>query len=337
MPQCVGRCDWPGEPRSLESTGEAAVASPSHWRWLLRAGFDLFLPQPFTPALAALAASAPTEGWWGSLDGARPEQRRRPLLLSFKGTVGSGGGRWVDSRLTASEWAHNGSSGVLLAVADKPLSPKQMCGPLPKGARAHEAHWAGPPQDLSPPVRAAVAAIDAAASPEGAGGCGAYCALLTASSFGFAPGGGGPYSFRLLEVLGAGSVPVLPDDLMLPWEGSTQQPPALAWDECAVRVSRAELKALGEVISAIAAPGTAQFERRRAACARLWAQLAGETQLQPPQPTNARLRGAADAGAGGMAAPAAGVEQGVSAKERFDRAASDRFWRELRARIRQAQ
>ncbi|KAG8458859.1 hypothetical protein KFE25_004193 [Diacronema lutheri] len=317
MPQCVGRCDWPAEPRVLGQTGDAIVASPATWRGLFRRGFDVQLPQPFMPPMAELAARAPVGGWWGVRAGARAAAERaadgtrsavaaawvsavgsdatreqRPLLLTFRGTVGSAGGRWFDARLTAAAWSNEPSSAVLIAVADKPRSPKRLCG-----TEAH-ADWAVEP--------GASAAVRAAAS-------GGYTSLLSSSSFGFAPGGGGGYSFRFLEVLAAGSVPVVPDDLVLPWEGATHRP--LHWAACALRASRAELRALGELVRALAPPGSAAFGARRAACAAVWEELAG-----------GGLEGAA----------VSGVARGHGAKERFDRAATERVWLELRARVRRA-
>ena len=65
------------------------------------------------------------------------------------------------------------------------------------------------------------------------GPAGGYTALLLNSTFVFAPGGGGPHSYRFAEVLAAGAVPVTTADLLLPFE------PEVSWDECVVRVAEA--------------------------------------------------------------------------------------------------
>merc|ERR1711920_492296 len=93
--------------------------------------------------------------------------------------------------------------------------------------------------------------------------------LLMNSSYGFAPGGGGPYSFRLYETLAAGAIPVVTDDMILPWEDTR----GVKWDECVIRISEPELKSLRDVLLAIAPPGSQAFASRHAACAKLWDNL----------------------------------------------------------------
>ncbi|KAJ1626083.1 hypothetical protein T492DRAFT_219106 [Pavlovales sp. CCMP2436] len=271
MVQCVWRCDQPGEPSALGSSGEAAVASPSAWRGLFRPGLDLQLLQPWTDTLGIVSARAPPGGWWADAKPAArahnahsgleaevglalPHPRPRPLLLTFRGTI-AGNNRWSSARLLASEWSHEPGRAVFVSTVDKYAHysrAQRQCGTL---------KHTDPQAELAAP-RAAREAMG-----------GDYVSVLLNSSFGFAPGGAGPYSYRLMEVLSAGSIPVVPDDLLLPAEGARHNPPP--WDACAVRVSRAELRALGAVVEAVAKPGSEAFRERRRACARVWQILSG--------------------------------------------------------------
>lgn len=157
----------------------------------------------------------------------------RPLLVGFRGTY-LAGGVWFTSRAIGSEWAHDPVNGVIVDVKFEFNYPVESC-------RTYEA------ESYS------------------------FEDLLFNCSFGFAPGGGGPYSFRFSEALFAGAVPVVTDDLVLPMEdaGISRK----RWDECVVRVTLEELFALREVLMAVAAPGSAAFVRRQIACEQIWHKL----------------------------------------------------------------
>lgn len=100
-----------------------------------------------------------------------------------------------------------------------------------------------------------------------------YDQLLLNATYCFAPGGRGPYSFRFLECLAAGSVPVALEDLVVPFQDSTTS--RLFWEDCLVRVSMPELRALDQVLLAVAPPRSEAYFERRAACHRIRALLFG--------------------------------------------------------------
>ena len=204
---------------------------------------------------------------------ARQRSDDRPLLVTFKGTISRGATRqkltpWYAGRAIASEWAHDPARGVVVDVKLKTASRRSACA-------AYEP--------------------DAAAWP--------YVDLVARSRFGFAPGGAGPYSFRFHEVLAGGAIPVVTDDLVLPWDGFGASGASVRWDECVVRVSHAELYALRAVLGAVEAAADGELARRRAACARIWSLLtANHTAVSDP----------------------------------FEAFAHRAFWTEMRARIRAA-
>lgn len=256
MASCVHRCDFAGEYPAFGSSGEAMFASPSTWFGLFRRGFDLFLAQGFTKVMHELARDAPADGWWAEPSRAHSGSLRvgrRPLLLTFRGSI-TGTNHWTTARLLANEWAHDAASGVFISVADK-LSVRAGCG-----TRAH-ADWQKEATEAGAPA-ATLAVLRSN-----------FSSLLSSSAFGFAPGGSGPYSHRFGEVLAAGSIPVVPEDLVMPWDGAVRRP--IEWDACVVRVNAAEVRALGEVVSAVAPAGSAALAARRLACGRAWAQLEG--------------------------------------------------------------
>jgi hypothetical protein len=92
-----------------------------------------------------------------------------------------------------------------------------------------------------------------------------YVETLARSDFGFAPGGTGPYTYRLMETLAAGAVPVVTLDMLLPFEGVLDE-----WERCVIRVSYAELRELRATLLLIAPPGSDAFRARLAACRALW-------------------------------------------------------------------
>lgn len=146
--------------------------------------------------------------------------------------------------------------------------------------------------------------------------------VLTNSSFGFAPGGAGAYSFRFSELPAAGAIPVVTEDLVLPWSDALYLP--LDWAACVVRVSRAEVRALGDVVLALAPEGSAARLTRRAACARVWDALSGLGAGSGGRPPELLLREGAAAASS-------------HAHDSYACAAAGRIWLELRARIRLAQ
>lgn len=106
-----------------------------------------------------------------------------------------------------------------------------------------------------------------------------YDFLMGNCYFCLAPGGRGPYTFRFLECLSAGSVPVVAEDLLLPfqdWESVD-----LPWEACVVRVAPAEVRALSAVLLAVAPPGSASYTERLSACLRIRAKLFGSDPAQP--------------------------------------------------------
>lgn len=158
-------------------------------------------------------------------------RRRRRLLFSFKGTV-FGRNMWFDSRVVVAEFSARDAE----AEVDV----------WPKGGRLTRSCY----RKLK------------------TGSGSSYARLLLDSTFGFAPGGGGPYSYRFLEVLAAGAVPVVTEDLVLPFND------VLPWEECVVRVSWAELRGLGRVLRALAPPRSRALRRRLDACMQIWLRMA---------------------------------------------------------------
>lgn len=245
-PACSRHCDRVAAPAALGPTGEAMEVSASALVGLFRPGFDVVVPGKLTPAAMGLAA---TRGL---------TTRPRPLLWSFVGSVVTS--QWADFRVLASEYAGSGTEPPGTASragtpADGPR-PRAFVRAWPKGATGAEAKCMpqGMPQQSTDE----------------------YGAILRNSTFGFAPGGGGPYSYRLVEVLAAGAVPVVPEDLLLPFEdthAASSRLRALRWESCVVRVSAREVVDLSATLVAVAPPGSPTLARRRVACARIWNSL----------------------------------------------------------------
>jgi hypothetical protein len=182
-------------------------------------------PLTFSGAMAELAATEPARVWWaasapraGALEAREPAVGdTRPLLLTFRGTV-TAARWWFPARVAVQEWSHDPRRGVFIAVWDR--GGARTCGRQSGGNLSAEAAAAGAPREV----------VEALGH--------SYTGVLTASNFGFAPGGAAPASFRLLEVLQAGAVPVITGNLLCPWEGAKLRP--LDWDECVVRASSSE-------------------------------------------------------------------------------------------------
>merc|ERR1711920_116555 len=77
---------------------------------------------------------------------------------------------------------------------------------------------------------------------------------------------------RLLEAMASGAVPVVTNDVVLPWENQ-----GFDWEACAVRVSSAEVYSLPSVLRGQAPPDSIAFAKRRVACARIWHFLTNDT------------------------------------------------------------
>ena len=148
--------------------------------------------------------------------------------------------RWHATRAIASEWSHDPTRGSLIETYNQRTGG---IGPCSKSRTSHVA----------------------------------FSDTLLRSVFSFAPGGGGPYSFRLLESLAAGSIPVVPEDHILPFEGWAIPRPL--WDRCSIKVSLGETYALPDLLTSIA-PKTSvgSFVHRHMACRRIW-----RTILQSPR------------------------------------------------------
>jgi hypothetical protein len=249
MPGCLKLCDAVGEFSCYGSIGQAMVASSATWRGNFRPGYDLALPQVHSAAVERFFRRSVEKGPLRAKEGSH----QRPLLVSFRGTTAGTDNRWNRHRAIAALYAHNPSKGAIIEVKRKRdmrrqqrrLRSKQKRDPCEEYAfEVSEDAWS-------------------------------YDDLLLNSSFGFSPGGGGPYSFRFFEILASGGVPVVSDDLVLPFEGlpwkeSYRSSWGDVWDSCVVRVSDAELFALPEVLVAIARPGSAAFDLRRRACGDIW-------------------------------------------------------------------
>lgn len=87
-----------------------------------------------------------------------------------------------------------------------------------------------------------------------------YDQLLYNSTFGFAPGGSGPGSFRFGEILSAGGIPVVVPDTILPFW------PALDWSPCVVQVSESCLVDLPQILRNMT---NQDITRRQYACRKL--------------------------------------------------------------------
>ena len=157
--------------------------------------------------------------------------RRRPLLLSFRGTVHGWAQSGWQPRWLAVEYIHDPAIGVVVEVlCDRPKGEKPRPSPLAASTRE------------------------------------SYVGLLLNSTFAFTPGGGGPHSYRFGEALAAGAIPVVPSNLLLPFE------PEISWAECAVRVKDEDIVDLPRLL---ATRSLKEVQAMRAACARLFDEVVG--------------------------------------------------------------
>jgi hypothetical protein len=223
MPGCLMACDIVGEDKCYGSIGQAVVASSNLWRGNMRPGFDVMLPQALSGATGELFklqrqrgrlgetggpfvdATTPLQGaadWKMKSDKKKDAKsnmykkkanttffnlraRPRSVLVSFRGTTVGVENRWFQHRAVVAAVANDplarSGEAVVIDVKRKHMNdPNVVCNHYES-----EHKWPS------------------------------YLELLLNSSFGFSPGGGGPYSFRFLEILAAGAVPVVTDDLIL--------------------------------------------------------------------------------------------------------------------------
>jgi len=242
LPEHLVHPDYVGTLREWGSTGEAIFAAASAWPGLFRPGFDIVITPKVSHAIAELVHAWPTPFLQqiekagelrpsAGVSGLQKYAGDRPILVSFAGTT-YGRNRWYDSRVLAAAYSHDPPNGVEVYVFKKGGNP----------GRCVPSH--------TMPNRT-------------------YVDTLRRSSFVFAPGGAGPYTFRLIEAMAAGAVPVVTADMLLPFEGTV----GLEWDTCAVRLSYAELRELRATLLAIAPPGFTAFRNRLVACRAIYEQF----------------------------------------------------------------
>eukprot|EP01047_Picozoa_sp_COSAG01_P003133 COSAG01_NODE_90_length_27307_cov_734.166458_18_plen_741_part_00 len=164
----------------------------------------------------------------------------RDILLSFRGTIPFSN-FWMDGRAIAHVYSHDPANGVLIEIGN----PNKKEGWHPWECTEPHHH------------------LDNRS----------YFDIIRTSNFGFAPGGGGPYSFRFLEYLAGGSIPVVTEDLVLPFQDSGI--PSAVWDRCVVRVSHMETFNLGAVLRTIEPVGSGRFVSRQRACDEIWQRYFG--------------------------------------------------------------
>ena len=158
------------QPLHPQGFGLAALASGSLTMATHRSGFDIMLP--IHPNYKMFDAEQEL---------IRNMSRPRPILLSFRGGIITGGlgTPGYQHRYIAAEYLHDPENGVIIEIA-------------------------------CPPQPGRFPATDEAKR--------RYVELLLDSIFGFTFGGAGEYSFRFCEVLYAGGIPVVTSDLVLPFE-----------------------------------------------------------------------------------------------------------------------
>jgi hypothetical protein len=99
-----------------------------------------------------------------------------------------------------------------------------------------------------------------------------FTEVLFGSEFGFAPGGGGPNSYRFAETLLAGSIPITTtDSVPLPFY------PEIDWSKCAIRIHESRIPGLGTLLRAI----QPELSERRRACAKLYDETIGADESVP--------------------------------------------------------
>lgn len=237
QPQCIAHCDRIAPPRPLGPTGDAVIVSAAHYHGMFNRGHDLMIVNGISSAARALLNGRGAASRTGNAT-SPGAAAARPLLYSFRGSV-LGRTRWFDVRVLASEFA--------------PHTPDAVVEVWPKdGRRRFQCLLASARHRLTTERE--------------------YIEMLQRSAYAFAPGGGGPYSFRFLEVVAAGAVPVVPADLILPHDephAASERVSRLhrAWRRCVVRVTNTDVLVLRDLLLALGPPGSAEYEKRQRACA----------------------------------------------------------------------
>jgi hypothetical protein len=102
-----------------------------------------------------------------------------------------------------------------------------------------------------------------------------FDSLMLDATFGFCPGGSGVSSYRLVEVLRAGGIPVLPPEIVTPFW------PEWDWSACVVRVSQARIVDLPRLLRQTS---RLEIQERQTECQRLYHALI-EREKAPPAAT----------------------------------------------------
>lgn len=179
--------------------GLAAIAATSLTPAGLRIGYDMVLPLSHPGITERGGPSKTTLG--AILRASRPRddasmRAARPWLLGFKGTILRERESWQSHRWVLAEFVHDPDNGVIV---------DGKCGirGSPSEAQYHS--------NVT------------------------YTTMLRNTSFLFAGGGQGSHSYRLVEILTFGGIPVVTADQLMPFE------PEVSWDACVVRVAETDL------------------------------------------------------------------------------------------------
>lgn len=218
--------DQIGEFIGFGSTGEAIIVSPALWRGSWRPRHDV----PFPPQLPSAVGAF--------LLGRRPAPgARRPFLVSFRG-ASLGKTVWYHARVATLAWA----------------PPPTEDAPHELGVAVTGELFAKERKKCNLRARDPIAARHN------------YTELMEGSAYAFAPGGGGPFSYRFFEALAAGAVPVITDDMLIPLEG-TRSRAATLLDACVVRVPLQAVAGLPDLLVRDAGRAAQGLHLRQRACA----------------------------------------------------------------------
>ena len=166
----------------------------------------------------------------------------KPLFAGFRGTAFHVDNAWYQHRAIAMAASHDPSKGVIVNLVDKHRKRRRLqeasCDFYPS---EDEKRWP-------------------------------FDSILFNSTFGVAFGGGGPYSWRFYEALSAGAIPVVTDDMLMPWWDGDRYTASHGgeswdvegWEQCVVFLGEPELFDLAAALTLVASKGLA---RRRASCA----------------------------------------------------------------------
>jgi hypothetical protein len=157
----------------------------------------------------------------------------RPILLSFKGTIRNNKQPYYQHRWLAAEYWESSKNDVVVDV---------QCVYRDRRRRSHTLK----PYERTRPTD--------------------YGDLLLNSTFGFVPGGSSVNSYRFLETLSAGCIPVVTTQLVPPLF------PELDWNPCLVYVSEARIIDLPRMLRNIS---IVEIQSRQHACANLYKYVFG--------------------------------------------------------------